>query len=602
MLAPDTRTLLLDALRPPIGFQLEHAIATTFTLDLNSALMVPLALAGFNLSGSPDLVAVMEALQSSVGKIDVFAQAGMIKTSSWPGDLTALLEPSIHTVHRPIPGHLFHPKVWLLKFSNAGDVSYRCIVLSRNLTSDRSWDVVLRLDSDPDVSKRNVENDGLVRLVSSLASMPGSRLGKERRDRLNVVAEELKRVTWQMPEGADSVRFIALGISGGLRKKDLGQLFSGYRHLIVSPFLTEGGLEILLKNSPNSEVAVVSRPDQLDQIGKMYLDSFQTYTVNPMAGLEENDDGTTEGSALLGDLHAKVYVVESNRRSYVYVGSANATDAAFSGNVELLCEISGGAKKMGIDLMMGDKAPFRTILDPYMSPSDPNVDPKAEITHQLDSYLIDLAQCELTLDIRAEGTLYAGTLTSGTPVPKLPAGVDISLSIAPMNRSSERFTLEAMTPVRIGLEPRDVADITAFFAVKASAVLEGRQYERSTVLRALIVNDPQDRFDHVLVRQLDSPEKFLRFLMLLLAIGGQSMSAGLDATLGSEGVFGRSTEGLFEMLVRAMAVQPESLDRLSTIVENLEKNGKAQDVLPQGWDEVWTAIRQAREIIGRRLQ
>ena len=47
MLAPDSRALLLDALRPPRGSSLDRAVATTFTLDLEAALMVPLAFAGF---------------------------------------------------------------------------------------------------------------------------------------------------------------------------------------------------------------------------------------------------------------------------------------------------------------------------------------------------------------------------------------------------------------------------------------------------------------------------------------------------------------------------------------------------------------------------
>jgi len=602
MLAPDTRTLLLDSLRPPIGYQLEHAVATSFTLDLSSALMVPLALTGFSLSGTPDVVAVMEALQSSAGKFDVFAQAGMIKTNSWPGDLTALLESSIHTVHRPQPGHLFHPKVWVLKFSRSGNALYRCIVSSRNLTADRSWDVVLRLDSDPDITKRNGDNDGLVRLVSSLGSMPGSRLKPDRHDRLNSLAEELKRVTWQMPEGADSVRFVALGVPGGVRKRDLGSLFVGYRHLIISPFLTEGGLNVILNDSPKSEVMVVSRSDQLDQIEKAQLDPYETYTVNPMAGLEENDSGETEGSALLGDLHAKVYVIESNRRSFVYVGSANVTDAAFGGNVELLCEVSGGTTRMGIGQMMGDGAPFRTILEPYVSPSEVRIDQKVEAIHQLDSYLVDLAQCELTFEVKPVGPLYAGILTSDVSLPKGPSRGGISLTLSPMNQSGEHFSIEPGGLVHLELSPREVGDLTAFFTVKASAVIEGFQLERSTVLRAAMVNDPQDRFDNIMVRQLDSPDKFLRFLMLLLTLGGQSTPAGLDASLGGEGVFSQSTEGLFELLLRAMAVQPESLDRLSLIIENLHKHGKAKDVLPQGWDEVWSVIRRAQEIVSRRSE
>ena len=37
MLAPDNRALLLDALRPPPGYSLDRAVATTFTLDLETA-------------------------------------------------------------------------------------------------------------------------------------------------------------------------------------------------------------------------------------------------------------------------------------------------------------------------------------------------------------------------------------------------------------------------------------------------------------------------------------------------------------------------------------------------------------------------------------
>lgn len=599
MLAPDTRTLLLDALRPPVGFQLEHAVATTFTLDLNSALLVPLALAGFNLGGTPDLIAVMEALRSSADKVDIFAQAGMIKTASWPGDLTALLESSIHTVHRPRPGHLFHPKLWVLKFVSAeGFAEYRCIVSSRNLTTDRSWDVLLRLDSEPDITKRNPGNNGLVNLLTALVSMPGSRMERHREERIRSLAAELKRVTWQMPEGADSIDFISLGVSGGLPKKDLGPLFRGYRHLIISPFLTEGGLDIILGSSEKSDVTIVSRIDELDKIEASRLQSCDLFTVNRMAGLDDSDEEAEEGSTLLGDLHAKVYVIESNRRSFVYLGSANATEAAFGGNVELLCEISGGSKRLGIDLMIGEKAPFRTILEPYQSPAETQLDLKAEATHRLDSYLVDLAECELTLTVSPKGDLYSANLASEATVPHFSGGDELNLSISPFNRSGERSTLQSGSRIVIDLAPREAGDLTAFFVVKASAVIEGIQLERSTVLRAVILGNPSERFDSIMVRQLDSPEKFIRFLVLLLSLGSGAAPHGLDASLGGEGIFGRSSEGLFELLLRALAVQPESVDRLSAIVENLHGTGKAEQVLPEGWDSVWQAIREARELIG----
>ena len=54
VLEPDGRALLLDALRPPPGHSLDHAVATTFTLDLETALTVPLAFAGFRFDEQPD--------------------------------------------------------------------------------------------------------------------------------------------------------------------------------------------------------------------------------------------------------------------------------------------------------------------------------------------------------------------------------------------------------------------------------------------------------------------------------------------------------------------------------------------------------------------
>ena len=104
MLAPDNRALLLDALRPPLGHSLDRAVATTFTLDLETALMVPLAFAGFRFDDNPDPIEIMEALRRMSERLDIFCQAGAISAARWPSDLVALLENVIHEVGRPRPG------------------------------------------------------------------------------------------------------------------------------------------------------------------------------------------------------------------------------------------------------------------------------------------------------------------------------------------------------------------------------------------------------------------------------------------------------------------------------------------------------------------
>lgn len=78
MLPPDSRVVLTDQLRAPRGWRLDHAVATTFTLDLASALSAPLAFAAHQLPDVPDPLTVMEAVRGCVDRVDVFCQAGHI--------------------------------------------------------------------------------------------------------------------------------------------------------------------------------------------------------------------------------------------------------------------------------------------------------------------------------------------------------------------------------------------------------------------------------------------------------------------------------------------------------------------------------------------
>ena len=151
MLAPDNRALLLDALRPPSGYSLDRAVATTFTLDLETALMVPLAFAGFRFDENPDPIEIMEALRRMSERLDIFCQAGSIsaaRVAIRSGGFTRKIHPRGHADRGH--GRIFHPKVWALRFLDpAGEPSFRLVVLSRNLTASRNWDTILWLDGQP---------------------------------------------------------------------------------------------------------------------------------------------------------------------------------------------------------------------------------------------------------------------------------------------------------------------------------------------------------------------------------------------------------------------------------------------------------------------
>ena len=156
MLAPEDRHLLTDALRPPPGFEVDAALATTYTLDLFSLLLAPLAMAAYDHTEGDESaidaaapVALLESVRRHAEHTVVLCQAaGVHVPPSYPR-LAAFAEGIVAEVQPP-PGATFHPKIWMLRFADAGGQQHhRFVCLSRNLTSDRSWDTILVCDEDP---------------------------------------------------------------------------------------------------------------------------------------------------------------------------------------------------------------------------------------------------------------------------------------------------------------------------------------------------------------------------------------------------------------------------------------------------------------------
>ena len=257
----------------------------------------------------------------------------------WPSDLVALLENVIREVRRPRPGHIFHPKIWVLRFlDRSEEPSYRLLVLSRNLTADRSWDTILWLDGRPEERPLAI-NEPLARFVAALPGLSVTRLPPGRRAALAALAEELRRVRWDLPAGVRELRFHPIGLPGS-PSFAVDEHFAGYRTLVISPFVRGGAIRRLLR--PEAETAVlVSRGEELDALPEGALEGLDVYELDPVASLSADDVEGNTGLARLTRLHAKLFVVERARLAHVFIGSANATDAGLGSNVEFLCELVG---------------------------------------------------------------------------------------------------------------------------------------------------------------------------------------------------------------------------------------------------------------------
>jgi hypothetical protein len=138
-----------EMLTPPFGYETTFAVGTTYSLDLDALIGVCLAL-GLSESIDNELkdnpIYLLEALQRTAEKILVFCEGGQIKVPSNSNALHILLEKMVVEVVMKNKKS-FHPKFWIVKYENEeGEALYRCLVLSRNLTFDRSWDVAVEIE------------------------------------------------------------------------------------------------------------------------------------------------------------------------------------------------------------------------------------------------------------------------------------------------------------------------------------------------------------------------------------------------------------------------------------------------------------------------
>ena len=591
MLAPNNRALLLDALRPPLGHTLERAVATTFTLDLETALMVPLAFAGFRFDENPDPLEIMEALRRMSDRLDIFCQAGAISAGRWPSDLVALLENAIHEVKRPRPGRIFHPKVWALRYSDpSGEPALRFVVLSRNLTADRSWDTILWLDGHLPGRGPIAANRPLSSFFRALPRLVPAGLADERRSALEKLAEELRRVQWELPDSVREVQFHPIGIPGSRSLPD----FSGYRKLVISPFVRDGFIRSVVAPNAGRKTVLVSRSEELGTLQADTLDLLEAYELDSTAQLSSDEADRETNPAHLGNLHAKVFVVERARLAHLFVGSSNATEGGFNGNVEFLCELVGPVAKYGVDALAGEDSPLRSMLNPYIASETSEVDEADSVGRELEGLLFDMAaDGGFRTTVYRQGDCWVPFVSSGSELPQMAPGTAVVMG--PHNRPAETYVLHGGEVVAIELPPREAAEITPFLQLTVSRTAGGTVIRRSTVICSRLDGEPESRYHEIFARQIDTPEKFMRLLTLLLGFVSGGDTGGISEmgrradswTLGT-------AEGVLELLARALSENPESIDHLESIVEHLRASSSGTAILPPGWDEVWMPALEAR--------
>jgi hypothetical protein len=629
MLEPESRLLLLDALQPPAGYSFDRAVGTTFTLDLVALLITPVAFALFDVESdegriAANPIAVLESVRRFADRITVFTQAGQIKVPPAFRAAYAYLERSVVPVKAPRSGGIFHPKVWVIRFVAAdGDVRLRFLCLSRNLTFDRSWDTVLRLDGRP----TKVANELSQPVADFVLALPGMAIDPVPAGRLSPVHELAAQVAtaeWDgLPDGLRLERMLPMGHDGNRAwpfPKD------SWRRLAMAPFAEHGFLERFVK--PGRRDVLVSRPETLNALGVPGLagvgrsfvlrdDAFGE--ADPPDAVETDAADEADAPAAAADaplattelrgLHAKLFVVDQPYWSHIYTGSANATDAAFNANVEFLVELKGRNTANCADCFVaspdGKAIGFGRLLEEYQpSPEPVRLPDDEEAARALEGIAMQIGSLRFVAEVgEPKDDVYRLRLTAKGDLRALRPrkGESLSIGVRPLSRGAGWAVAPTMDPGMFSAEWQVSFDaITAFFAIELVARRGAAETKASFVVRAELIGEPADRLERVLASELKNRSDLVRLLLMLL--GGSDPAFGdLVDVMTGEPVPGDRTErsivgsdALLEPLMRTLARNPKRLDEIGRLVAELAKTEEGKTLLPEGWLDVWAAVEAAR--------
>jgi len=642
-LHPQQRQLFLAALQPPesehdghAGYRLDFAIGTTFSLDLIALLSVPVACTfrGRQANdGKPieNPLALLKALRQQAHRMLLFVQAGRIQLPKFQ-PLLSELEQAVIEARAPRGGS-FHPKLWILRFvanDDPHDVRYRVLCLSRNLTFDRCWDTFVAVEGflRHDLKSGYRENQPLIDFLKELPTTGLREMDEEQRQSHERICTELRFVKFSPPEPFDEMAWHPLGL-GTTKAWPFREQVD--RCLVISPFVEPKCLERLQAIAKNSDL--VSRSESLLPITQETLRGYQrvwtmaenaepepaeieavTADANQETSNSETEAAPTQ-SATLSGLHAKIYIADQGSRSSLWTGSANATNAAFSSNVEFLVELRGPKKHCGVDAILGtqegkkkDSQALIDLLQSYV-PSEEistelDADAKAfeDLVHQFAQSLA-MAKLSTVCEPALPSDTYDCELRCESSInPVITKGLKIR--IWPISQGwTKGQELELTSPRLAKFTDLSLSGLTAFYVFEAVSLSDESLCQRF-VLTAPLTNPPARRREQLLQTLLGNREQLLKFLLMLLEDDSNSAESMLvDPVVGSgqtteSSLFGSGT--MLEMLLAALDRTPHRIDQIAEVLRDLKKTPEGLAMLPERFREIWRPIWKVRQKQRRR--
>lgn len=588
-----------ELLCPPPGFRLDSAVATTYSADLGTLLSIPIALVyAQTLEG--DLTGtrfqLLEAIKQFSRQVRIYHQKGQLHVPPKLNWLHAYLEDALVPVLSNDAFTAFHPKLWVIRYIPSDEEShdpacYRVIVLSRNLTFDRSWDVAACLDGG--LGKKPVKtNQPLLDFVRWLD-------GEKPISNLERMLEELSRVEFATPYPFEYHTFIPMGIPGyndhpitNRKARDT---------LVLSPFLHESTLRRLRANTER-DLSLFSERRELEKLPKEFLRNMHSHHLMDLIvdgeRMTKAEDGA--GDIQQQHLHAKLFLFELKEETSWMLGSANATKAAEERNVEFMLEMRGRSAATRIRPRLKELTGEEECEGPFVTFDTEcgGKDDSEERRQQEQSRRFEHALLKSDIDGRVEAAENGKNfdLTIILNLENVPVQSGLVLTVQPFNTTQKHkpYRLQPGQAETCTFRNLSEIELSRFLHFRIEST-EGGLHE--FLLRIEIVGLPEDRLDNILRKIIDSSDKFFDYLRFLLAdeINKEDL---LDAITKGDPLqhSGESAEvwhfhlPIYEQLLVTASRCPRKLADVDEIIRHLTA-GDSKTVIPETFLSFWEVFR-----------
>ncbi len=580
---------------PPEDYRLTQAVATAYSVDLDTLLSIPVALyyaqtLEGQLQGKD--VQLIRAIQHTAQTLTIYHQEGQLRVPRAAKDIYAYFEDSLVPILPDGAFTSFHPKTWVLRYEHEespDDVVFRLIVLSRNLTFDRSWDVAACLEGKPEAEQLSW-NKPLVDFHAWLNSKRPIPNGDS-------FLDELGRVNLEVPEPFDDYSFHPIGVPGYGQNPTANQYAE--RVMCLSPFLHAKALDSMWQHVDETP-QILSRRVELERLAPEVLAQFDCYCLSDvvvdgerLASAEEGD-----GEPLEQDLHAKVFLFDDSAKTTWFLGSANATQAAFERNVEFLVELNGTApttrlNKVRKQLIGNDEA--GELFIPFAAAEGGK---ETEEDEKRRAAIRTLEYAILKAAMRGEVTVAENQVNYDLALHIDLSGVhgrsNLSASVRPFVRGVEDRALR--------FDKQNSLQFLNISETSLSRFLHFTVFEEGETLREFLVHIeiagiPDSRLDNIFKSIIDSRDKFFAYLRFLLTDELSKEDLEDDPPPRTKK---RKGEGggwdfdrpIFEQLLVTASRNPRRLLEVDRVISSLhESNGKS--VIPADFLSLWEVFKAA---------